>query len=861
MVTDRQAAERPRPSLQGWRGWIEAIVFQIGLFGALLVGAFVAMRLISLPPTHVTVIWLPAGIAVLALRSRHAAPSIATIALAHWAIVALANDYPFLSFRPWSLVMAAANTAGPVIGAWIWRRWITEAPFRDNGGFLKFVLGVAIIPSLLTAWVIPAVILVAGYLPDMTILGFMTRVGSISLSSVLGVFLLVPIACTPWAGGLLQRPGPLWLGHSLNAIAALTIAFIGFHLTPLGLYLAIPYTMLAAVVCGPRGLGWGLLLFTIYGLLATAEGMGPFAGSDKAPVTSLFEMAGAVLCLGVPGFFSGLTLNELWRHRKKLESTVSTRTRELSESEERYRFATEAVSEGIFDWQAGREVSFFNPAIRQKMGEAIQQDRANWLRVMRLIHPDDRSEISHQVHAVMRGPADVFRLEGRLRTSTGAWCWFRARGKVVARNNRQRAQRVVGTFSDIDTEKRRLIELTEARNDADSRGRAKDTFLANMSHEIRTPMHAMLGFARMLDASALDEKQRECIDAILSSGDLLLELLNDLLDLSRIEAGAIQLETNAANFPDAIRQTFKLFESPARQKQIGITLQITEDLPEQLVFDRLRVHQVVSNLLSNAVKFTTTGQVGLAVRASPVKGQVSPVTWHISIEVSDTGIGISDDQIERLFNPFVQADSSITRRFGGSGLGLAISQRLCELMGGTISVNSKAGHGSVFTAVFLAQEVAAEAKSSASKPTRQPENIPEDSTANNAHSRLRILVVEDNRLNRRLADIMLQKLGHDATFAENGMEALPRLEATAFDLILMDLQMPELDGFETTRAIRRQEASDPARRRIPIIALTANAENEERQRCLTTGMDDFLTKPLDLATLQNALNRVSCRDS
>lgn len=812
------------------------------------------MRLISLPPTNVTVIWLPAGIALLALRTRYARGSVPTILIAHWAIIALANDYDFLSFRPWSLTMAAANTAGPVLGAWIWRKWVPARPFGNNTSFLKFVLGVAVIPSLLTAWIIPAVILIAGYMPDATVTGFLVRIGSITLSSVLGVFLLVPIIQSPWNGGFLQNKSQLWLAHLLNAGIAALIAWVGFHLSPVGFYLAIPVALAAAFLCGPRGLGLGLLLFTVYGLLATAQGLGPFAGPGENPVASLFEMAAAVLCLGVPGCYAGLTLNELRKHQTRLEEIVARRTEDLRRSEERHRLATEAVTEGVFDWHRENSQSFYNPLILSHLGNSVVDSRVIWARVWRSIHPEDRRQMSDSLRDFMLGDAEIFRLEGRIKQPSNAWRWFRIHGKVIARDEQKRANRIVGVLNEIDDEKQRLHALAQARDEADSRGRAKDTFLANMSHEIRTPMHAMLGFTRILDSSELDAKQRECVDAILSSGDLLLELLNDLLDLSRIEAGAIELDPAAANIGDSVRQTLALFQSRAEQKNIDLNLHIDADVPEVIEFDRLRVHQVVSNLISNAVKFTDHGAVELALRARPANSISSGQGWRITIEVSDTGIGIEQEQVDRLFNPFVQADSSISRKFGGTGLGLAISQRLCELMGGTINVTSKPGLGSTFTAVFSARAAdRAMPQAPLANPTQSAGVQGESET-----EVLRVLVVEDNRLNRRLAGMMLQKLGHHAEFAENGVEALARLEQEKFDLILMDLQMPELDGFATTREIRRREtAAGPADRKpVPIIALTANAETEEKRRCLAAGMDDFLTKPLDMAKFRDSLSRI-----
>jgi signal transduction histidine kinase/ActR/RegA family two-component response regulator len=829
------------------------VAAQSMLFCAILLAAFVAMRLISLPPTNVTAIWLPAGIALLALRTRPASICGPTLLLAHWAIIALANDYPYLSPRPWSLVMATANTVAPLMGAWIWQKWLPRGPFADNWGFLRFLGGVALLPALLTAWVIPTVIYLAGYLPEFNAANLLSRIGSITLSSTLGVFLVVPLVESSWTGGLLKK-AVAWVPAQLaNAALALLIAWVGFHVSSVNLFLAIPVTFLSAIVCGPRGLGIALFIIITYGLLATQAGHGPFAGAHADPTTSLLEMAAAALCLGAPAYFAGLTFSQLLGHRDKLEHTVAERTRQLQLNEERYRLATEAASEGVFDWQDGSTLSFANASIRRKLGPAISTTGTDWITIWRLVHSEDREQLGATLRAFMFGSDNVFSVDSRLLTPSGNWCWFQAKGKVLERDAQGRARRVVGTFKDTQADKQRWLDLTAARDQADSRGRAKDTFLANMSHEIRTPMHAMLGFARILDESELDPKQRECVNAILSSGDLLLELLNDLLDLSRIEAGAIKLDPAPASLAEVASQALRLFESQAAAKQLKLDLTLASDLPPLLSFDRLRVHQIITNLLSNAVKFTETGSVSMAVTVErqPTGRPNDHPHWLVHLQVSDTGIGMTGEQINRLFSPFMQADSSITRRFGGSGLGLAISRHLCEIMGGTIRVTSRTGHGSVFTANFLTRETTPFPDTPADKS--------EDATSEGPFPSLQVLVVEDNRLNQRLAIMMLQRLGHQPHLAQHGAEALEKLPSLDIDLVLMDLQMPEMDGFAATQAIREREAASGGH--MPIIALTANAGAEERNRCLAAGMDDYLTKPLDLETFRTTLQRVHRRFS
>jgi CheY-like chemotaxis protein len=265
------------------------------------------------------------------------------------------------------------------------------------------------------------------------------------------------------------------------------------------------------------------------------------------------------------------------------------------------------------------------------------------------------------------------------------------------------------------------------------------------------------------------------------------------------------------------------------------------------------VHQIITKLLSNAVKFTETGSVSMAVTVErqPTGRPNDHPHWLVHLQVSDTGIGMTGEQINRLFSPFMQADSSITRRFGGSGLGLAISRHLCEIMGGTIRVTSRTGHGSVFTANFLTRETTPFPDTPADKS--------EDATSEGPFPSLQVLVVEDNRLNQRLAIMMLQRLGHQPHLAQHGAEALEKLPSLDIDLVLMDLQMPEMDGFAATQAIREREAASGGH--MPIIALTANAGAEERNRCLAAGMDDYLTKPLDLETFRTTLQRVHRRFS
>ncbi|WP_221030121.1 response regulator [Actomonas aquatica] len=829
-----------------WRNVAVGVGLHLLLFAGVIASAFIAMRLISLPPTNVTVVWLPAGIAVVALRGRIGLGGVPTLFLAHWAVIALANNYDFLGWRPLSLIMAAANTAGPALGAWIWNRWVKQEPFEEPFDFLRFVFGVAFLPSLLTAWVIPTVIVSTGHLPGATLVDVVQRISSITFSSSLGVFLVAPIALGRWEP---LPPAPLslrWSTNLANLGLALAIAILGFHLSLVGLYLAIPYALAASVICGVRGLGLGLFVFILYGLLETSFGEGMFASPQQTPLTNLVEMAAAALCLGVPAHFAGLTLRRLRRQQNELEQIVADRTQDLRASEESYRLATDLGSVGVYRWENGTVHPAMNQELRKQLRHIVRPGRLHWPRVWRHLHPEDRPHAREILRDILRNRSDVFCVDARMRLRTGEWKWFQTRGRVLQRDARNRPVRLVGTVGDIDQERSRVLALTAARDQANARTQAKDAFLANISHEIRTPMHAMLGFTRVLEGTELSPKQAECVQAISSSGGLLLELVNDLLDLSRIEAGVIALDPQVTALEPLVRESVQLFEEAATTKQLRLRSSVDPDLPSYLELDRTRLRQVISNLVSNAVKFTVHGSVEVRVSGKPLTSgprRAAGQSWLLRLEVLDTGIGIDPRHISRLFHPFAQADATISRRFGGTGLGLALSRRLCELMGGTITVSSLPGTGSAFSASFRATSAAAPAGSSA-----------DGSAVEQAPPRgLRILVVEDDRLNRRLAEMLLQKLGHHPHFAFNGLLALEKLEEEGFDLVLMDLKMPELDGIETTQRIRAAEKAGPPGRHVPIIALTANAGQDERKRCLDAGMDEYLTKPLDLSAFTQTL--------
>ncbi|MCA9320847.1 MAG: response regulator, partial [Planctomycetes bacterium] len=454
------------------------------------------------------------------------------------------------------------------------------------------------------------------------------------------------------------------------------------------------------------------------------------------------------------------------------------------------------------------------------------------------IHPDDLEAHKEAIRvALERG--EKFENEFRYIRPDGEVRWLAGRGQFM-KSEVGGSTRMVGLNWDITERKQFEDSLEEARRLAEAANRSKSEFVANMSHEIRTPMTAVLGYADLLAADETDKERKQYLRVIKRNGDFLLRLINDILDLSKIESGKLDVSTEAFIIQEVVEDVRAMMADRALGKQLDFQVEYELGVPEAVASDAKRLKQILVNLIGNAIKFTDVGGVKVVVRF------IEGLPGQLQFDVIDTGIGVPEAHQERMFEPFSQGDASVSRRFGGTGLGLAISQRLARVLGGEITVSSEPGRGSTFRCTISAEVVSTDDSRLTSRQT--PTRVTQQSELAR-HDGLRILVVDDRRDVRHLARHMLERSGATVTLACDGVEALAAVEAARqhddvpFELILLDMQMPGLDGYETAQRLRSMGFEHP------IIAFTADAMQGDMGRCLESGCDDYLSKPIDVGEL------------
>jgi PAS domain S-box-containing protein len=503
----------------------------------------------------------------------------------------------------------------------------------------------------------------------------------------------------------------------------------------------------------------------------------------------------------------------------------------LRKSEERFRALTAASSDVIYsmspDWS-----EMFHLDGQDFLADTVKPNR-NWLQ--EYIHPDDQSHVKTVINEAIRTKS-IFELENRVLRVDGTLGWTFSRAIPLLDANGEIVE-WFGAASDITARKRAEEELQLAKLVAEKATQAKNQFLVNMSHELRTPMTGILGMLQLALEEDPSPVLREYLETTLRSARSLLRILNDILDMAKFEAGKLIIDEKPFSLKMCIAEAIDIITPEVRRKELDIVLSVAEDVPDTVVGDQMRLRQVLINLTGNAVKFTDGGKVEVKVTADSTTSVGERV---LTFAVTDTGIGIPDDKKELLFQAFSQVDPSLSRKFGGTGLGLAISSEIVELMGGKISFVSEGGKGSTFSFTIPLAEARQDSNAPSVAESLSSEAI---TTAQEGERIPHLLLAEDDETIRQVLGLMLKRSNYFLDIAEDGLKVTEMWEKGEYDLILMDVQMPRLSGFEATRAIREKELERGGH--TPIVAMTAHASKEDEENCFAAGMDAYISKPID----------------